>query len=109
MSDNNPDNNGPDTTVREFKNIARTLLKNHYTFDGISDSSYDNYVSIHFIKPIKYTNQSGDYINDNHMKVVIEVSKQLDYKKFEINEDNEDTYKGDIFEAVENILETLSK
>lgn len=97
MSDNTPDNNGPDTTECEFKNIARTLLENHYTFDGISDSDYYNYVNIHFSKPIKYTNQSGDYINDNHMKVVIEVSKQLDYK---------DTYKGDIFEAVNNILET---
>ena len=50
--------------------------------------------------------QSGDYINDNHIKVVIEVSKQLDYKKFEDNEDEDNYGIDELFAVVTNILHT---
>jgi hypothetical protein len=70
----------------ELKQIINCVSKCGYTYDGESKSrGWHHYKVAEFEKDIRYSEKSGNYINDAHIRVMIEYSLGF-------NEKNQDDY-----------------
>ena len=99
MSINSDDiNNDVCTGAREMLKITQLLNKNGYEYDGESGSNWYNHKTLHFTKPIRYTDWNGNWINDNHITVTIKYNRH-----FVTDENTHKTKESDVDEDVKKI------
>lgn len=87
----NDDDNDVYTGAREMLKITKLLKQNNYEYNGEYKCNWYNYRVLEFTKPIKYTDWDGNWINDNHITIRVEYSRNYVMDKpINSSENNED-------------------
>jgi hypothetical protein len=95
----------------EIKQIVNMLINNGYEFDNIREAMdnyyiYPNDAIAIFSKKLSYSDTNGDYINDSGIKISIQFEKRADDEHFEINEDGDNIYVGDVNTFIQSLIDT---
>jgi hypothetical protein len=94
-----------DTGKKELQKIINCLKANNYNFEDLEQTKSHGYMIANFKKDIKYTDRSGNDINDRYIKIKIEFDSDFDYKTNYKNGEGDsvfDSKKGNEF--IEKIL-----
>jgi len=94
-----------DTGKKELQKIINCLKANNYDFEDLEQTKSHGYMIANFKKDIKYTDRSGNDINDRYIKIKIEFDSDFDYKTNYKNGEGDsvfDSKKGNEF--IEKIL-----
>ena len=71
---------GEDTGKKELEKIFTCLKYNEYIFEDLEQADMEGYIIANFTKDIKYTDKTGNSINDRYIKIKIEFDSYFDYK-----------------------------
>jgi hypothetical protein len=85
-----------DTGKIELERIIKFVKENNYNFTKTYDSKTNRaYSIVEFEKEITYSEKSGNWINDRHIKIMIEFDNDFDYKNITENEDGDHIYNSE--------------
>jgi hypothetical protein len=86
---------GEDTGKKELEKIFTCLKENKYIFEDLEQANMEGYIIANFTKDIKYTDKTGNSINDRYIKIKIEFDSYFDYKNNYRDTDNEFSFDND--------------
>lgn len=86
---------GEDTGKKELEKIFTCLKYNEYIFEDLEQADMEGYIIANFTKDIKYTDKTGNSINDRYIKIKIEFDSYFDYKNNYRDTNDEFSFEND--------------
>lgn len=81
------------TGKKELEKVINNLKQNGYEYNDVMPSDdMTGYYIANFKKSIQYTNVTGEFINDRHIKVSVEFDRDYDYNNIVHREDDSPVY-----------------
>jgi hypothetical protein len=97
---------GEDTGKKELEKIFTCLKENEYIFEDLEQADMEGYIIANFTKDIKYTDKTGNSINDRYIKIKIEFDSYFDYKNnYRDTDDEFSFYNNKGIEFVKKLLD----
>ena len=89
--DKQPSDRYEDTGKIELEKLLSFLNENNYKYKDVRKTIHYGYSIAVFKKDISYSEKSGNWINDRHIKIYVEYDDDFDYKNIHVKDKNEDS------------------
>ena len=67
-----------------MEKLLEFLNNNDYHYKNVHKTIQYGYSLVEFKKEISYTDKSGNWINDRHIKIYVEYDDDFDYKNIDL-------------------------